>query len=51
MNQTAFEAGNSPAMILRHYWKTVSEGEAKQWFNVMPEEAENVVYVEGQAHG
>jgi integrase len=45
MNQTAFEAGNSPAMILRHYWKTVSEKQAGQWFGIMPEEAENVVRV------
>ena len=51
MNQTAFEAGNSPAMIQRHYWKTVSEKQAKQWFAIMPEEAKNVVRVEGQAHG
>ena len=50
-NVTAFEAGNSPAMIQRHYWKTVSEREARQWFDIMPEEAENVVHVEGQAHG
>ena len=51
MNQTAFEAGNSPAMIQRHYWKTVSEKQAKQWFAIMPEEAENVMRVGGQAHG
>ena len=47
MNQTAFEAGNSPAMIQRHYWKTVSEKQAKQWFAIMPEEAKNVVRVIG----
>ena len=50
-NVTAFEAGNSPAMIMRHYWKTVSEREAKQWFGIMPEEVENVVRVEAQGNG
>ena len=47
MNQTAFEAGNSPAMIQRHYWKTVSEKQAKQWFAIMPEEAKNVLTMLG----
>ena len=50
-NVTAFEAGNSPAMIQRHYWKTVSEREARQWFDIMPEEAENVVQVGAAANG
>jgi hypothetical protein len=51
MNQTAFEAGNSPAMILRHYWKTVSEGEAKQWFNIMPKQPANVLQIKTAANG
>ena len=36
-------------MIQWHYWKTVSEKQAKQWFAIMPEEAKNVVRVTGVA--
>lgn len=36
MNQVSLEAGNSPAMIDRHYRELVDPEEAAQWFNVRP---------------
>jgi integrase len=41
--QVAYEAGNSPEMIQRHYLKVVTEAAAKQWFAVLPKHASNVV--------
>ncbi len=35
--QTAFEAGNSPAMVFRHYRELVTPAEATAWFGVLPE--------------
>jgi len=34
--RTALEAGNSPAMIFRHYRELVDEEAAKAWFSIMP---------------
>ena len=34
--QVAFEAGNSPVMVHRHYLKCVSETLAKHWFDLQP---------------
>lgn len=34
--QTALEAGNSPAMIFRHYRELVTQDEAREWFGVSP---------------
>jgi len=34
--QVALEAGNSPAIIFRHYRELVTEDEARQWFGIMP---------------
>jgi integrase len=34
--RTALEAGNSPAMIFRHYREVVTEDAAKVWFSIMP---------------
>ena len=34
--QTAFEAGNSPTMIQRHYLKVVTESMAQAWFDLQP---------------
>ena len=34
--QVAYEAGNSPAMLFRHYHELVAEDEAERWFNAMP---------------
>ena len=36
--RTALEAGNSPAMIFRHYRELVDEEAAKAWFSVTPPE-------------
>src|SRR4029077_14490727 len=43
--QVAFEAGNSPQMIHRHYLKVVTESMAKQWFAIMPNEPANIIPV------
>jgi integrase len=43
-NQTAQQAGNSPAMIHAHYKGLATKAEAKKWFNVRPARtAKNVI--------
>lgn len=40
----ALEAGNSPTMIFRHYRELATEGEANEWFGIVPiKGVENVV--------
>jgi hypothetical protein len=40
----ALEAGNSPTMIFRRYRELATEGEAKEWFGILPtKDAGNVV--------
>ncbi|MFO1461442.1 MAG: tyrosine-type recombinase/integrase [Verrucomicrobiota bacterium] len=34
--EVAFEAGNSPAMIQKHYRAMLTEAEGQAWFNIMP---------------
>jgi integrase len=41
--QVALEAGNSPAMIFKHYRELVRPAEAKKWFAIAPKPVENVV--------
>jgi integrase len=43
--KVALEAGNSPAMIFRHYRELATEAEAAEWFGIVPaaSEAGNVV--------
>jgi integrase len=36
MAAVALEAGNSPAMIFRHYRELATESEAKEWFGIVP---------------
>jgi len=36
--KVALEAGNSPAMIFRHYRELVTEDAAKAWFSIAPPE-------------
>ena len=43
--QVAFEAGNSPQMIYRHYLKAVTDSVAKQWFAISPDQPANVIPV------
>ena len=38
-NQTAQQAGNSPAMIHAHYKGLATKADAEKWFNVMPSHA------------
>jgi len=40
-NQTAQQAGNSPAMIHAHYKGMATKAEAKKWFNVRPTRTAN----------
>lgn len=42
-DQVALEAGNSPTIIFKHYRELVTEGQAREWFGVMPGGATNVV--------
>lgn len=37
MNQVALEAGNSAAIIFKHYRELVRAEEAKRWFEIEPE--------------
>ncbi len=41
--QVALEAGNSPAMVFRHYRELVKPDAAKTWFAVKPEGPANVI--------
>jgi len=40
-DQVALEAGNSPAIIFKHYRELATEGEATDWFNIRPKASEN----------
>jgi len=43
-NQTAAQAGTSPAMLFRHYKGLMTRKEAAEWFNVLPPKAaKNVI--------
>ena len=47
-NQVATEAGNSPAMIFRHYRELVTRQQARAWFAIKPEgAAKNVIRLKG----
>lgn len=37
VKQTSREAGNSPAIILKHYVKVMTKAKASAWFNVRPD--------------
>jgi hypothetical protein len=39
--KVAFEMGNSPDIVYRHYWDLVTEEEAKGWFSILPRGAKN----------
>ena len=43
VNKVALEAGNSPAMIFKHYRELVKPEAAKVWFAMAPEQPENVI--------
>jgi integrase len=49
VNQVALEAGNSPAMIFKHYRELVTPEEAKAWFSITPNGAENVIPIAREA--
>jgi integrase len=39
--RVALEAGNSPAMVFRHYRELTTESEAIEWFSIVPASGEN----------
>ena len=41
--QVALEAGNSPAMVFRHYRELVKPAQAAAWFSIAPEQPANVI--------
>jgi len=41
-NQVALEAGNSPAMIFKHYRELVRQAEAKKWFGIFPSDVKEL---------
>lgn len=41
--QVALEAGNSPNVVFRHYRELMKPSQAKAWFAVAPEQADNMV--------
>jgi integrase len=46
-NQTAAQAGNSPAMIHQHYKGLATKADAEKWFNVLPSDAaKNIIPLE-----
>jgi integrase len=48
-NQTAAQAGTSPAMLFRHYKGLMARKEAEKWFAVLPPDvAENVIPLQNQ---
>jgi len=43
-NQTAAQAGTSPAMLFRHYKGLATKADAEKWFKVLPpKSAKNVI--------
>jgi site-specific recombinase XerD len=47
--KVALEAGNSPAMIFKHYRELVKPDAAKTWFAIAPEQPANVVSMNKEA--
>lgn len=47
--KVALEAGNSPAMIFKHYRELVRPEAAKTWFAITPETPENVIHISKEA--
>ena len=43
VNRVSLEAGNSPAMIFRHYRELTTPEQARTWFAIQPEAGTNVV--------
>jgi integrase len=43
MNRVALEAGNSPAMIFRHYRELCTPEQARTWFSIAPDPVSNIV--------
>ncbi len=39
-DQVALEAGNSPAVIFKHYRELATDDEAAAWFKILPKEGQ-----------
>jgi integrase len=39
----SFESGHTPAVLFKNYRKLVSPAQAKRWFSITPNEADNVI--------
>ena len=39
-DQVALEAGNSPAIIFKHYHELTTESQADSWFSILPKEGQ-----------
>ena len=39
-DQVALEAGNSPAVIFKHYRELTTEEQANEWFSIVPKEGQ-----------
>jgi integrase len=49
--QVALEAGNSPAVVFRHYRELVKPTAAKAWFAIAPERPANVLSIKEAGNG
>ena len=49
VKQTSREAGNSPAIILKHYVKVMTRAKGQAWFNVRPSTEENIIPITAAA--
>ena len=49
VKQTSREAGNSPAIILKHYVKVMTRAKGQAWFNVRPSTEEKIILITAAA--
>ncbi len=49
VHEIAMDAGNSENIIFKNYRELVTEEEAKHWFSIFPEKAENIVHMRPSA--
>jgi integrase len=49
VKQTSREAGNSPAIILKHYVKVMTRAKGQAWFNVRPSTEEKIIPITAAA--
>jgi integrase len=47
---TASQMGNTPSVLLKHYRNLITPAAAKEWFDIVPTEADNVIELHTAAH-